>query len=85
MTLHVSPRDAGPGDEARVPAGHRDEEGAGGAGQPLQRGDRPGQTLLVRNHAWLGAPGAATQILSSEYSRKVFRESTFESTWEERI
>ena len=46
MTRQVSPRDAGPGDEARVCAGHRDEEGAGGAGQYQQGVDYPGHTLL---------------------------------------
>ena len=82
MTLHVSPRDAGPGDEARVPAGHRDEEGAGHAGQPQQGVDRPGQTLLTINSS------ESLDIkpnIRTQYSRKVLRESTFESTWEERI
>ena len=82
MTLHVSPRDAGPGDEARVPAGHRDEEGAGGPGQPQQGVDRPGQTLLTINSS------ESLDIkpnIRTQYSRKVLRESTFESTWEERI
>ena len=82
MTLHVSPRDAEPGDEARVPAGHQDEEGAGGAGQPPQGVDRPGQTLLTINSS------ESLDIkpnIRTQYSRKVLRESTFESTWEERI
>ena len=36
MTRHVSPRDTWPGDEARVRAGHWDEEGAGGEGEHQQ-------------------------------------------------
>ena len=82
MTQNVSPRDAGPGDEARIRAGHRDEEGAGGAGQPPQGVDRPGQASLTINSS------ESLDIkpnIRTQYSRKVLRESTFESTWEERI
>ena len=42
MTRHVSLHDAGPGDEARVRAGHWDEEAAGGEGQHQHY---PGHTL----------------------------------------
>ena len=43
MTIHVSPRGAGPGGGARNSAGHRDE-GDPGAGRHQQGVDDPGQT-----------------------------------------
>ena len=48
MTIHVSPRGAGPGGGARVSAGHRDE-GDRGAGRHQQGVDDPGQTSHTKN------------------------------------
>ena len=48
VTIHVSPRGAGPGGGARVSAGHRDE-GDRGAGRHQQGVDDPGQTSHTKN------------------------------------